>query len=401
MHKMKKAPAIKKTLLSLITITTGISLFLSLGCQKSTRKPSLYSVEIIDGIKHIHNIAPQSSDVAPVKLELLGKIGKLEAEKEEDLLYDPIDAARLPTGDILILERDGCSVKRYSKDHEYISSFGQRGQGPGDFLFPFQLELNEKQDKIYVADSEISILSLEGNYEDSFKPPGIHVFGSIGVQYKTSGMVVLPESQVILPSHPSEWMESGESNLLSIYDKEGALIRTFGSVRLYDDPRLTVNANIVFFEKDSQNHICTAFAYQNRICKYSPEGEMIFSTDRPLSFEVKNTLKVETFKSGNMEREFKTPSVSSVTKGIGLDHKNRLWILTYLKQPNRFLTFDGGENLTQCYEFDVFDLEGILLFKVPFPNVQVDNFSLYDDRIYLIDHQHESCVYEYRIVETE
>lgn len=73
--------------------------------------------------------------------------------------------------------------------------------------------------------------------------------------------------------------------------------------------------------------------------------------------------------------------------------------MTFLKQPNKFLTFDDEENLADCYEFDVFDSDGILLFEVPFPNVRFDNFSIYDDRIYLIDSQNESCVYEYRIVE--
>lgn len=381
----------------MVTIIAGATIFLLTGCQKeSPIDSSLYSIETIDNVSHIHNFAPQFENAPKVELELLGKIGKLEAEKEEDLLYDPTDVARLPNGDILILERDGCIVKRYNKNHEYLSSFGQRGQGPGDFLYPSRLKLNEE--KLYVAGSRISILSITGEYEGGFKPK---IIGGSWVhdQYRTSGMAVLPDSQVILPSHPSEWMKSGESKLLSIYDKTGDLIRAFGAVKLYDNPLLTLNANIVYFDKDIHNNIYTAFAYQNKICKYSPEGEMIFSSDRPLSFEVKNTTRVETFKSGNMEREFKVPSVSSVTKGIGIDRKNRVWVLTYLKQPNRSLTFDEGENLTKCYEFDVFDSNGILLFKVPFPNVQVDNLSIYNDRIYLIDNQHESCVYEYRIVE--
>jgi hypothetical protein len=114
---------------------------------------------------------------------------------------------------------------------------------------------------------------------------------------------------------------------------------------------------------------------------------------------VKNVTKVEIFKSGAMEREFSWPSVSSVTKGIYLDYKNKIWVLTFLKQPNRFLTFDETENWADCFEFAVFDPDGILLFKVAFPNVRFDSFSIYDDRVYLIDSQHESCVYEYKIVE--
>ena len=314
-------------------------------------------------------------------------------------MFDPVDAVRLPNGDILILEGRGCTVKRYSEDYEYISSFGQKGRGPGDFLSPFFLRLNISRNKLYVAGSKISILSLDGSYEDGFKPERIAVFGSIGAQYRTSGMAILPGSHVVLPSHPSQWLDSGEDKLLSVYDKKGTIIRSFGAVQQYENPRLTLNANIVYFAKDSNDNLYLTYACQNRISKYSPDGEMIFSADRTLPYEIRNEMKIEVLKSGNLEKEFPWPSVTSVTKGIHVDHKNRIWVLTYLKKPNKFLSFDKDENLTDCYEFDVFDSNGILLFKIPFPNVRFDNFSIYDDRLYLIDSTGESCVYEYRIIE--
>jgi hypothetical protein len=37
--------------------------------------------------------------------------------------------------------------------------------------------------------------------------------------------------------------------------------------------------------------------------------------------------------------------------------------------------------------------------KVPFPKVRFDQFSIYDDRIYLIESKNEMCVYEYKIIE--
>ena len=75
--------------------------------------------------------------------------------------------------------------------------------------------------------------------------------------------------------------------------------------------------------------------------------------------------------------------------------------MEYLFITACLLTFNEGENLTECYEFNVFDSNGILLFNVSFPNVHVDKFSIYGDRIYLVDSQNESCVYEYRIVEID
>jgi hypothetical protein len=386
-----------------ILVASLISALMStsmVGCRNdSSIDSSLFAVEVLDGVRHVRNFGPQLGDKPGVRLELLGKIGKLEAEQEKDILYDPVDAARLSNGDILILERGGSTVKRYDKNYQYNSAFGQKGQGPGDFVSPFCLRLNREKDKLYVADSKISRFSPDGSYEDGFQPEIIAAFGSIGAQYRTSGMAVLSGSRVILPSHPSIWLDSGEHKLLTVYDKTGTIIRSFGAVKMYDNPHLTLNANIVYFTPDTEDNTYVAYAYQNRISKYSSDGEMIFASDRPLPYEVKNVTKVEVFKSGAMEKEFSWPSVSSVTKGIHLDYRNRIWALTFLKQPNRFLTFDETENWTDNFEFEVFNSDGILLFKVAVPNVLFDNFSIYDDGVYLIDSEHESCVYEYRIVE--
>jgi hypothetical protein len=389
-----------KRLSFIILIVTSIS-FVLVGCRKETPiDSSLFSVEVIDGVRHIHNHGPQLGDNPTERLELVGQIGKLEGREEKDILYDPVDAIRLPNGDILILEGSGCAVKRYDKDHGYISSFGQKGQGPGDFISPFCLRLGPGGDMLYVADTRISVFSLDGSYVGGFKPEMIGG-SSIHVQYRTSGMAVLSGSRAVLPSHPSMWLDTMENQLLSLYDDKGAIVRSFGAVEFHGDPQLTLNANIAFFAADSGDNVYIAYAHQNRISRYAPDGRWNFASDRPLPYEVKNMLKTEIFKSGDMEREFSWPSVSSVAKGIALDHKNRIWVLTYLKQPNRFLTFDEGENLTECYRFDVFDRDGVLLFDVPFPNVRFVAFSICGDRLYLIDSQDESCVYEYRIVDSE
>lgn len=383
----------------MLPAAAAILVLLLAGCNKSSLDSSLFTVEVVENVRYVHNHAPQIGGTSDVNLELLGKIGKLDGVEERDILYDPVDAARLSNGDILILERDGCTVKRYNKNYEFVSSFGQRGQGPGDFLSPYLLRLAIEKNEIFVADSRISVFSLNGSFRDSFKPNVIARFGSIGVQYRTAGMVVLSGLQVILPSPPSLWIDSGDHKLLSVYDKTGAVTRSFGAVRLYETQELSLNANIVYFTNDSSENIYVAYAHQNRIIKYSSDGKMIFSSDRSLPYEIENVIKVEVFKSGDMEREFPWPSVTSVSKGIGIDARGRLWVLTFLKQPNKFGEFEDEGNLSKCYEFDVFDMDGILMFKVPFPNVLFDNFSIYDDRIYLIDFQNEACVYEYKIAE--
>jgi hypothetical protein len=390
-----------KRLILGIAIVAAISTLLVVNCSHSSIDASLFTVEVVDGVRHVHNHRPQRGNPPDVKLELVGKIGELETEDEKKILYDPVDAARLPNGDILILEGKGCRVKRFNKDHQLVSSFGQRGQGPGDFNTPYLLRLNKNKNRLYVADRKISRFLLDGRYEEGFKPERMSLSeSSVDALYQTSGMAVLSGNRVILPN--GSWMgkDPGGRALLSVYDEKGTIIRSLGVVKQYDDPKLTLQANVAYFTVDPADHLYIAFASQNRIDEYSPDGRMIFSSDWVIPYELKNELKAVLFKSGNMEREFLWPSVTSVTKGIYADYKNRIWVLTYLKQPNKFGEFDKKESLSDCYEFNVFDSAGIQLFKIQFPNVRFNAISIYDDRLYLIDAGNESCVYEYRIADT-
>ena len=214
-------------------------------------------------------------------------------------------------------------------------------------------------------------------------------------------MALLSASRVILPSDSSIWEDSKEHKLLSIYDERGTVIGSFGVAKGYEDPRLTLNANVVHFATDGDDNCYVAFAFQNRIDKYSRDGKLVLSADRRLAFEVKNELQELLFTSGSAKQLMSWPSVTSVTKGVFLDRDSRLWVLTFLIQPNKFGGFDGVDDMTRCYRFEVFDSDGILLFYVSVPNIKFNGFSIYDDRMYLIDSAQESCVYEYRIIERE
>jgi hypothetical protein len=384
-----------------VVILISLSL---VACNKnSSVDTSKFTVEVVDGVKQIHNIAPQRGGTPGITLELIGKIGELEGKADKDILYDPVDAARLPNGDILILEGSACSVKRYNKDHEYISSFGQKGLGPGDFISPYSLRLNRNRNKLFVADNKTSWFSLDGRFIGSFKPARTRLSGgsSITQQYRTSGMALLSDSSVILPSDTSMWEEHESKALLTVYDGTGRTVRSFGAITRFDDPRMTLSANIIYFATNGEDNCYVAYAHQNRIDKYSREGELLLSADRRLPYGIKTEMKDEIFTSGPMKQVISWPSVTSVARSMGVDGDKRIWVLTYLIQPNRFGGFDDEVEMSRCYRFDVFDPQGILQFTVASPNVKFSGFSIYDDRMYLIDPGQESCVYEYRIVEKD
>jgi hypothetical protein len=383
-----------------VTLVVGISI--SAGCRSNARvDASKFTVETVQGIRHIINHAPQIEGAAPVRFELIGTIGRLEGREEKDILYDPVDVARHPNGDILVLEGDGCKVKRFDEHHQLVSSFGQKGLGPGDLVSPYRLRLNAEKDMVYIAaDNRVSWFSLNGRFIGSFKCATIRPGGgSISREYRTSGMSLLSDAQVVLPSDHSVWEERGQAALLTVYDAAGTALRHFAAVTRFDDPLMTLNANIIYFATDANDACFVVYAHQNRIEGYSRGGRLLFSSERPLPYAIKNEMRDEVFTSGAVKRVFAWPSVTSVAKGVSIDKKGLIWVLTFLAQPNRFGGFDAQDDLSRCYRFDVFDQQGVLQFTVAPPNVVFGGFTICDDRMYLIDSGHESCVHEYRIVD--
>ncbi len=360
---------------------------------------SKFTIETRDGVRYVRNKAPQSESPLAA-LEFAGKIGELEGKKEKDILYDPADAVRLPNGDILVLEGQGCDVKRYNSRYEYMSSFGRKGKGPGDLAWPFRLMLSADKSRLCVVDgSGISWFSTDGNFQRGFQPGIIAEGGTLQNEYRISAWAILSGGRVILPSPIEPWIESGKGDLLIIRDEAGKTLGSVGAIQRYDMPLLTLNANITCVATDSLDHIYVAYKYQNRIDGFSPDGRKTFSSDRALPYEVKAGTRMLEFTSGSVKKEFPYPFVTSVAKGVAVDGRGRIWALTYLRQPDTFGRFGEGVPLSACYVFDVFDGDGVWLFQVPFPDTWINSFSICNDRLFVIDAEDESCVREYRIVE--
>ena len=118
-----------------------------LSCGDQTH--DTYTVDILEGVRHVHNHAPLQGNTPNVRLEFVQKIGSLETEDENYQLYHPLDlAVDEDSGTIFILDAGNKKVKMYDRDGTFLSSFGQSGGGPGDFQNPVALE----------ADSDGSLL---------------------------------------------------------------------------------------------------------------------------------------------------------------------------------------------------------------------------------------------------
>lgn len=124
--------------------------------------------------------------------------------------YQPNDVITLPNGDILVAEGHSNAenisnrIVRFNRDGKYLSQFGTRGSGPGEFIQPHALAL-DSQGRLFVGDrsnNRIQIMTTDGKplaQWDQFSRPS-----GIAIDRRDVIYVADSESGSVEPSRP-EW----------------------------------------------------------------------------------------------------------------------------------------------------------------------------------------------------
>ncbi|MCP4723609.1 MAG: hypothetical protein GY863_01160, partial [bacterium] len=72
--------------------------------SKPEPESETFTIEIIDGVRHVHNLAPKWGDKPKVELEFVRKIGDMESDNENYMLFRPPDISMDSEGNIFILD---------------------------------------------------------------------------------------------------------------------------------------------------------------------------------------------------------------------------------------------------------------------------------------------------------
>jgi len=350
-----------------------ISFFTYCGQEKGN-----YTIEIIDGIKHINNFSPQWVDSIKVALEYVQTFGDIEAVDENYQFYHAFDMAKDSEGNIYIVDEGNFRVQKYNPEGKYLATYGRRGLGPSEFLSFGSIDI-DKDDNIYFGDPGINgvkVLSQEGKEIRRFRlKKGINF-----IRLSENGKIV--NGRLNRRIQGRAYYSSNTTPIVHIYELDGTFIREFCNPKDFEKENMiaaTAAGNRMSQVVDSDNNIYIAFSTQNRIEKYSIEGELLFKMDRVLNYDVVELGTVNTFPN-------------YITIDIGVDGKNRIWALTCTKQ--RVLE---NPNSVASYEFEIFNSDGILLGEIPYPDIKTSmGFRIYDDYIYLVKLYE---VTEYKIVE--
>jgi len=353
-----------------------------------------YTIEIIDGVKHVHNRAPLWGDTLKVSLEFVQQIGEFDSEDENYLFFQPFDIAKDSVGNIYIADMGNYRIQKFDSSGNYLATFGRKGQGPSEFSAqPYYLDLNS-EGEIYVTDNSLTqwyILTPDGKEKKRFR------LTEYGNQFRVSRAGNIFKSYrnmpvVLLYDKPIEQVTTHEF-LIGVFDMEGNLIKEFGKPEDFKNDEVTRLSNINYIEIDQDYYSYISFYYKNLIEKYSPEGELLIKIEYPIGFDLSYKVDLEERETTTgIKYKAQKTDFPVVSANIGVDHKKRIWIIVVNKKT------DKNNIPVYSTEFYIFDNEGILLGKLPVP--EIDGWMrIFQDRLYLIESFQNMCVYEYKIVD--
>ncbi len=160
---------------------------------------------------------------------------------------------------LLMVDSQLHQVVVYGLHGEFISKFGQRGKGPGEFNYPTHISVDDRQ-QIYVTDSlnyRIQVFTAEGKF--------VRELGSAG---DGPGHFSRPKGVAVDHSGHAYVVDAVFGNV-QIFNDQGRLLLDFGEAgsapgQFWLPNAIAINAHNEIFVADAYNHRLQMFRYTGR-----------------------------------------------------------------------------------------------------------------------------------------
>ena len=376
-------------------------------------------VETVDGVRVVHNEKNGKWGKTPkISIEFVKTIGDIESEDENILFYMPSDIVFDSQGNMYILDTGNHRIQKFNPDGKFLASIGRKGQGPAEFQYPLSLDV-DSEGYLYVADSgnqRIQVLKPDGTDHKTIQM----IKADVGpIKIAKSGDMIMGSGGFMSFGPGGMNEDEGLPKLMKVLNLEGEVQKEFGEKKDYNDFLMNRIGNAFHYTVDKNNNIYVSFDNQNRIDKYSPEGEILWKSDRVLNYDTTKPKKKGSDERRGGMRTIRAPEMNRCSSGIAVDNTGRILVVTQKRQIKedelvqtnaRVMMQDGVRNMTisitgntdvmetDMYQLEIYAPDGILLGKLQL-NQFVDDIRIEKDRIYLLDKMRGMQYYEYKIIE--
>ena len=220
--------------------------------------PHSVKVNPYDSERHVWVIDGRSGESAEQVFKftrdgrLVMRLGEYKvAGNDRTHLGGPTDIAFLPSGDFFVTDgyKNG-RVVRFSKDGQYVSEFGKRGSGPGEFNTVHAIAI-DAQGRLFVADRENRRIQV-------FNQSGGYLYGFGGTRSNT---LLIAKDQTL-------WASNSDDKVHEIvkFSLDGTILDRWGTWGANPGQLWGVHA----FSTDSEGNLYVAEVFGGRAQKFRP-----------------------------------------------------------------------------------------------------------------------------------
>jgi hypothetical protein len=372
-------------------------------------------IETMNGVRVVHNVKGGKWGKNPeASIKLVQTIGDVDSDDGNFVFSLPGDIALDSAGNIYITDNRNCRIQKFGPAGKYLTTFGRKGQGPGEFSEPSSLDI-DPNGLIYVLDGiarKIHVLEPDGK---EYKAVPLIKFSLETIRLLKSGLLAAKGSIPFRLPGQDEGKDKSVPKLMKIIDMEGNIQKEFGDLFDYGGGFINSYGNSFKFALDKEDNIYLSFSFQNRIEKYYADGRLIWKADRLLNYnsEPLEREKIEIMKGGS---KISPPKMNLCSNGIALDKRGRAWVVTLDRQIKKeeivnteLIIRSGGIasvkttgntdlRTTDMYKLEIFAPDGILLGEIPL-NHFADSIRIIGDNLFLRDRERGVKYYQYKIIE--
>ena len=345
---------------------------------ESASGASVQQIETANGVRIVHNKKGGEWGSGPrVWIEFVRTIGDVDTDDENLAFNSLIDMAADDAGSVYILDSGNKRIQVFGPDGRYVRTIGRKGQGPGEFSDPNSIDI-DREGHLYVLDDRqkrMQVFSTSGEMLKSIR------VGNLGI----GRMRRLGSGALVIQSYIA-WGMSGAPKqktvpkLVKLLAPDLEFRLEFGDPIDYGDEITNTAGNSWQFAVDEEDHIYLCFSNQNRIEKFSAEGQLLWRADRELNFPAKMLRKGEQRITAN-SATYIAPKFNRVAVGIAADGSGRAWVVTCyrrIREEEIVTTLvsgspsgetrktEGNTDLrkTDMYKLEVFGPDGVLLGEI-------------------------------------
>jgi len=338
----------------LFSVFLAFLLVFFLAIQVNADQTKIKSVNRVQVIENSKKPAPPEGTLSKMTLNEALSIG--EGEFDEDMFAELTSLDVDGDGNIYILDRKDKKVKIFDSAGKFVKKFGEEGQGPGEMYLPVSLQVTHN-DEIVIGDAanqRLMFFSLEGEFQREMST-ALKAQGLVLPLFDTQGNII---GQQVVVTEESQILREVRK-----YDSELNSLFTITSIDITSLVQGKINPFelVFFYQLGKDNDIYCSNPNEYEIKVLNKDGKLVKRILKDYdSVKVTEKDKEEFFErvpeiTGAIKDRLEFPDVYPAYQNFTLDEERRLFVRTFEKGK------EEGE-----FFFDVFDVEGSYIAKIPF-----------------------------------